>query len=106
MMSEPASADLLGAGHALLAQWCVDLLSGKLVATNSEGKETVLRPTAAELSVIRAFFKDNNITAAPAKGNAIQALKEQLERKQHRRANLAPFNPETDIGDGNFGKMQ
>lgn len=98
-MNQPADASTLGGIHTLFATWCADLLAGKLKHTDSEGNETVIRPSAAELSVIRAFLKDNNITAAPVRGGALDKLREQLEarRKGSKLAASLPFNPETDL---------
>ena len=65
-MSNTADDKRLGLLHNLTATWAIDLLEGRVTETyiDKEGNEQTrtLRATAAELSVIRAFLKDNNIT--------------------------------------------
>lgn len=59
------------------------LLSGKLTRPifDKEGTkigDEVLTATAAELSVIRAFLKDNEITAAMDSGSPLDLLRQKL----------------------------
>lgn len=98
-MSTPpnsADADKLGSLHNLMAEQFRKLLAGEL--KDSEG--ATIYATAAELSVIRAFLKDNNVTCAPSKTNALGKLQEQLAARQRKAVvPVKPFDPETDMPD-------
>lgn len=45
--------------------------------------------TAADLNAIRGFLKDNNVTALPAEGSPLGAMKEALEQSPY----SFPFAP-------------
>lgn len=64
-MSDAASKETLSALHAALAKKFKEMLDGGEV-------------TAADLNVIRAFLKDNNIDAAPKKGSPLGNLVDKL----------------------------
>jgi hypothetical protein len=89
---KPASEGELGTLHALMTEQFRKLLAGEIVRKwkekDSEGneveKEEVLVPTAAELSVIRAFLKDNEITAVANKGGALDELQKKLNEASGR----------------------
>lgn len=93
-----ASEDQLGLIHKQLTEWAIDLLSGNLTETtfDKEGNphERVLRPSAAELAVIRAFLKDNDIRAVAGEDNAVARLKKKLEEQRQRRQG---FDPARDL---------
>ncbi len=96
-MSE-ASREDLSLAHKLFADWVLALLNGQLTEeyTDKEGNvhTRVLRPTAAEMAVIRAFLKDNQITAPAAKGNSLEKLQEALEAKRRRGSPLPVARPD------------
>lgn len=50
--------------------------------TGEEFPPTVLPPSAAEIQAATKFLKDNNITCAPAKDNALGELEEIMARRQ------------------------
>lgn len=87
--------------HQLLTAWCLDLLEGRLketkVTKTPDGvveTEVTIRPTAAELAVIRAFLKDNNITGDEETSAELLALRDKLSKRVIPR----PFDPEKDLG--------
>ena len=55
---------------------------------------TVIPPSAAVLTAAMKFLKDNNITCAPSKDNAVgeleRAMQEREEKRAARKAALAP----------------
>lgn len=55
--------------------------------TGEEFPATILPPSAAEIQAATKFLKDNNITCAPAKGNALGELEEIMRT---RKAKLRP----------------
>lgn len=65
MADERATEDMLGIIHERLAQKFISILDGE--------------PTAAELSVIAKFLKDNNITAKATTSNALGQLLGKLQ---------------------------
>jgi hypothetical protein len=83
MAKTSAKEDALGTLHRLMTEQFTLLLGGKLTRPiydkegNKVGDET-LTATAAELSVIRAFLKDNEITAAMDEGSALDQLRKKL----------------------------
>jgi hypothetical protein len=83
MAKTSANEDALGTLHRLMTEQFLLLLGGKLTRPifDKEGRETgkeTLTATAAELSVIRAFLKDNEITAAMDEGSALDQLRQRL----------------------------
>jgi hypothetical protein len=83
MARNAADEDSLGTLHRLMTEQFLRLLGGKLTRPiydkeGSEVGEEVIHATAAELSVIRAFLKDNEITAAMDQGTALDALRQKL----------------------------
>lgn len=83
MAKTAASEAALGTLHRLMAEQFNRLLAGELKKDilDKEGNkvgEEVLMATAAELSVIRAFLKDNEITVAPNQGDALDKLRQRL----------------------------
>lgn len=105
-MSNPADRSALEEVHRLFTEDCLKLLRGELteeiVGKDGEVRERVIRASAAEMSVIRAFLKDNDVTAPAAKGTALEALREKMAQ---RRAQRVPAKvDEKDLGDlGAFG---
>jgi hypothetical protein len=97
-MQKTATTDDLSTVHKLLTDWCIRLLNGQLTrpVTDSEGNvtEVVVHPTASDLAVIRAFLKDNNITASPGSGNPLAELERALSAQS--RAALQ-FDPEVGL---------
>jgi len=97
-----ASNDDLGLVHKLMTQWCLDLLRGDLkelkLVKGPDGEvveqEVTIRPSAAELSVIRAFLKDNDITGDSETNRELAELQNRLQQRVIPR----PFNPEVDLG--------
>jgi hypothetical protein len=83
MAKTAADEASLGTLHRLMAEQFRKLLAGELTRPiyDKDGKHTgdeVLKATAAELSVIRAFLKDNEITVAPDTGSALDELRKRL----------------------------
>jgi hypothetical protein len=104
MASKPASDSTLGLIHNLTAEWAISLLEGKATAAvvdkeTGEVTQVPIRPSAADIAVIRAFLKDNNITCVPSDDNAIGRLQKTLEDKQNRRK---PTLPKLDDPDAEY----
>jgi hypothetical protein len=77
--------------HDALADWCL----GALEAVDPATKRPLL--TAAEANTIRAFLKDNEITAGPGDDSKITELREKLAARRK----AQPLNPALDgLGDG------
>lgn len=86
-----ASKETLQAIHDGLAEWCLGVLAAKDPETNAP----VL--TAAEATVVRAFLKDNDVTAPPVAGGKVQELREKLAARMR----STPIDPALDgLGDG------
>lgn len=105
MANKPASDSVLGLIHTLTAEWAISLLKGesKTAVVNKETgevTEVTLRPSAADIAVIRAFLKDNNITCVPSDDNALGKLQRELESKQNKRT--PPVLPKLDDPDAAF----
>lgn len=87
---KPASDKRLGLIHNLTAEWALSLLDGtateEVIDAQGEIKLRKVRPSAAEMAIVRAFLKDNNITCAPSDDNALGRLQQKLAEKQGRRA--------------------
>jgi hypothetical protein len=62
-MSKAASKNRLEELHDLLATKMKDILENGEVVTDREGNALRVTPTAATLSAVRQFLKDNNIEA-------------------------------------------
>lgn len=69
-----ASETDLGVLHRLMAEQFRRLLAGEV----QDADGNTVYPTAAELSVIRAFLKDNEITAIGEPGSALDTLRKKL----------------------------
>jgi hypothetical protein len=82
MAKTAADEASLGTLHRLMAEQFRKLLAGELTRPIYKDGEHVgdetLTATAAELSVIRAFLKDNEITVAPDTGSALDELRKRL----------------------------
>lgn len=63
----------LGLVHAALAKWALEALAARDPQTN----RSLL--TAAEASVIRAFLKDNDISAPPGVNKDLDDLRRKLQ---------------------------
>jgi hypothetical protein len=80
-----ATIDELGAIHSGMADWCklvlqgIPLLDGEGRAVlKPDGQPWLVPPSAAHLSVIRQFLKDNSVEALPAKGSPLGSLASKL----------------------------
>jgi hypothetical protein len=83
MSKTAASEDSLGTLHRLMTEQFTKLLNGELTRPTfnkdgERGEDEVIVATAAELSVIRAFLKDNEITASMEEGTALDQLRQKL----------------------------
>jgi hypothetical protein len=83
MAKTSANEAALGTLHRLMTEQFQKLLAGEITRPiyDKEGKlvgNEVLYATAAELSVIRAFLKDNEITASMDEGSALDLLRRKL----------------------------
>lgn len=95
-MSKPADNGKLGTVHDKFATWAVQRLEAEPDPETGTGAMT-----AAEASVIRAFLKDNNITAVPSEDNALGELERKLKERRAKRAARATM-PDLDslLADG------
>lgn len=110
-----ASNEVLGEIHTLLAALYKELLQGREehvvvngeVLVDKETGEPIMRkvyPTAAELSTINAFLKNNNITAGSGGQDELEKLKKLMaERTKARPPVLA--DPYGELPKG-FGGLQ
>lgn len=73
-----ASEAELGRVHSLMAQWCTARL------TDSENPVS-----ASEMAVIRAFLKDNDITADASQNEELQAMTAALQRRKSKKLTMA-----------------
>jgi hypothetical protein len=83
MARTSAKEDALGTLHRLMTEQFTKLLNGEVTRPiyDKEGNKVgdeVLTASAAELSVIRAFLKDNEITASMDEGSALDLLRKKL----------------------------
>lgn len=72
-----ATSNTLGKLHELFAQYWMDRMLVEEAITNAEGEVVGTRKVplnAAEASVLRAFLKDNNVTADPDSNKDVEAL--------------------------------
>lgn len=67
-----AKSTTLGQLHEMFAAYCINQMS----RTDEEGKPVPV--SAAELAVIRAFLKDNNVQADPADDGDVKDLAKAL----------------------------
>jgi hypothetical protein len=98
-MADTGSQDDLSALHKLMTDSFTKLLRGEVKRVDDEGKEHVVYPTASELAVIRAFLKDNNITAPIRKGGKLDELHKKLQEGQAVRARPATLPIADDLAD-------
>lgn len=102
-----AKEDALGALHEALATILAEALKGQTLPAEYDedgvllNPETVIPPSASVMTVAAKFLKDNNITSAPSKDNAIGALKEAQEaRAKEREARRARMQTPGAKADG------
>lgn len=98
-----ASEDKLGLIHDLTAEWALTVLAGRdKIVKDEEGKETVVKelPSAAELAVIRAFLKDNDITCAPGGDTKLEELRRKIAESRAPKPATGEFDPARDLPDG------
>ena len=84
-----ANETTLSTLHEVLARDLIDRINGVEV-TDDEGKVTVLRASAAELSVAATFLKNNNVTSAPDENGAVSELTKMMKAKRERRPLILP----------------
>lgn len=84
-----ASADRLGGLHQLFTQYWEHRFE---VAELRFDDENYLPLTAAELAVLRAFLKDNNITAEPGGDKDLARLGENLAKELKGSVNQAELD--------------
>ena len=77
-MSNRATDDTLGSLHGVLAGHFKELLTKGVEETDKEGNKYFRKASAAELSVIRQFLKDNGIEAVAATGSPLGSLVDSL----------------------------
>lgn len=78
-----AKSSTLGNLHELFAQYWTDRMMAEEDILNLEGDVVGSRKvplTAAEAAVLRAFLKDNNVTADPDGDNDVKALASELRK--------------------------
>lgn len=74
-----ASSDRLGSLHELFTQYWEERLKQSAAGVETEDGTIVKMPlTASELAVLRAFLKDNNVTADPTDDKALKNLAGEL----------------------------
>jgi hypothetical protein len=84
-----ANEDTLSDLHNALAQELTTRVRGVEIK-DDEGKLTVVRASAAELSVAATFLKNNNVTSAPNEDGAVSELTKMMAAKRARRAPVLP----------------
>jgi hypothetical protein len=86
-----ADDKVLGALHDMVATALTIAMKGREVPgyTDEETGEvfppTIIPPSAAEIQAATKFLKDNNITCAPSKDNALGELEELMKAKREKR---------------------
>lgn len=97
-MSKPASEGKLGALHDKLADVFAEMLDGVVIGQEEdpdtgEVVETRMPPSAAILTAVNQFLKNNNITCVPDASNSTGKLAEKAaqraEAREARRASNA-----------------
>lgn len=69
-----ATKEAMGALHGALANTLTDMLTKGETTVDKDGEVVTLPPSAATLSVIRQFLKDNGIEALATPGSPIASL--------------------------------
>lgn len=98
-MADTGSQDDLSALHKLMTDNFTRLLKGEVKRVSEDGKEYTVVPTASELAVIRAFLKDNNITAPIRKGGKLDELHKKLQEGQAVRQRPAALSVADDLAE-------
>jgi len=98
-MADTGSQDDLSALHKLMTDNFSKLLRGEVKRAGEDGREYTVQPTASELAVIRAFLKDNNITAPIRKGGKLDELHKKLQEGQAVRVRPATLPVAEDLTD-------
>jgi hypothetical protein len=78
-----AKSSTLGTLHELFAQYWLDQMDREEDVYNADGQLTGSRKiplSAAEAAVLRAFLKDNNVTADPADDGDVKDLAKELRK--------------------------
>lgn len=100
-----ADEKALGALHTKLAEVLGELLDGQVLPAevDEESGEVIneaskIPPSASVLTVVAKFLKDNNVTCAPSKDNAMGALADKLAKQKEeadarRKAMMAKMQP-------------
>lgn len=81
MTDKTASIEELSEVHGSFAKWCLLVLQGVPLqdkdgnaVLKEDGQPWLVPPSAAHMSVIRQFLKDNKVEAPPAKGTPLGDL--------------------------------
>lgn len=107
-MSRPASEAKLGALHDKLADVFSELLEGTVIGEETDEEtgevvETRLPPSAAILTAVNQFLKNNNISCVPDASNSTGKLAEKAQareeaRKARRANNADKLAAQSDVG--------
>lgn len=81
-MSDKATDEQLGGIHGKFADWCdlilqgVPLMSEGKPVLKKDGQPWLIPPSAANMSIIRQFLKDNAVDSALEAGNPLSILRD------------------------------
>jgi uncharacterized protein YqeY len=84
-----ANETTLSTLHEVLARDLIQRIEGVEVI-DGEGNKTLVRASAAELSVAATFLKNNNVTSAPEESGAVSELTKMMKAKRERRPVVLP----------------
>lgn len=100
-----ASEKVLGEIHDATSKWCRLILEGVPLldkegsaVLKEDGQPWLVPPSAAHLTVIRAFLKDNEITCDPTNDSSVDALRKKLEERRRREKGAVVIDPMMDLG--------
>lgn len=100
-----ASEKVLGEIHDATSKWCRLILEGVPLTDKDgnavlkeDGQPWLVPPSAAHLTVIRAFLKDNEITCDPSNDSSVDALRKKLEERRRREKGPTVVDPILDLG--------
>lgn len=88
-----ATSQLMGDLHQEFAALLLEKLRDRDKETN---KPTI---TAAEMAVLRALLKDNEVTMTPETTNVIGELRDELEQRRRAKKNMRPQGTATAESD-------
>lgn len=100
-----ASEKDLGDIHNATARWCKLILEGVplmdkdgAAVLKPDGQPWLVPPSAQQLTVIRAFLKDNEISCDPSSDSGVAALRAKLEERRRRGTGHVKVDPFLDLG--------